>query len=44
MNNKKMVLGVLIGNFEIYTSYSEVADDKKVLGGSCLFKFSKGGI
>ena len=32
-----------MGNFETYTRYSEIADEKKLLGGDCLFKLSKGG-
>ena len=43
MMSKKKVLGIYIGNFETYTIYSRVADEKKVLGGDCLFKLSKGG-
>ena len=43
MKSKKKNLGVYVGNFETYTRYSEVAYDKKVLGGNCLFKLSKGG-
>ena len=32
-----MFLGVYIGNFETYTRYSEVADEKKFLGGELHF-------
>ena len=42
MKSKKKVLGIYIGNFETCTRYSRVADEKKVPGGNCLFKLSKG--
>ena len=32
-----------MGNSETYTRYSKVTDEKKFLGGDCLFKLSKGG-
>ena len=44
MKSKKKVLGVYIGNFETYTRFSEIAAEKKVLGGDCLFKLSKGAV
>ena len=40
---KQKVLSIYIGNLETYTKYSRVADEKKVSGGDCLFKLSKGG-
>ena len=40
--NYKVVLDVFIGNFETYTRYPEVADEKKGLRGDCLFKLHKG--
>ena len=43
MKSKKKNLGVYISNFETYTRYSEIADEKNVLGGNCLLKLSKGG-
>ena len=40
---KQLILGVYVGTSKTYIRYSEVVDIKKVLGGDCLFKLTKGG-
>ena len=40
---KKKVLDIYIGNFKTYTRYSRVVDEKKVLGGDCIFNLSQRG-
>ena len=42
MKSKKKVLSIYAGNFETYTRYSRVADEKG-LRGDCPFKLPKEG-